>query len=166
MIKKKLAFQSIPLNYLFWAMEAAFIIHMIDEATVNGGLVEGMKRYFWAGYSGEMFFFQNALLLLLITICIVIYERYGQAYVVAPLALVIGNSIGVLHHIGYTINFWTYSPGLVSNFLFCMILYLILKDNYKQGDFTTLQLKKAIMWGIIFEIMLFLPFLPFFPFID
>jgi len=46
----------IPLNILFWCMEAAYIMHCLDETIAGGGFVNMVKKRFWPEYSGKNFF--------------------------------------------------------------------------------------------------------------
>lgn len=38
---------TIPLNILFWAMEAAYLIHCLDETIAGDGFVNIVKKHFW-----------------------------------------------------------------------------------------------------------------------
>jgi len=146
--------KKIPLNYLFWATEAAYVVNIIDESVLNDGFIAGVKKYIWTGYSGEKFFFTNAILLICIAVGIILYERYGNSFVVAPLMWVVERSLNGLWHIWWTVHFMTYSPGLVTSILFWIILYFIIRDNYRQGDFTRVQLIKATILAVVFECIL------------
>lgn len=47
---------NIPLNILFWGMEAAYLIHCLDETIAGGGFVNMVKKHFWPEYSAKNFF--------------------------------------------------------------------------------------------------------------
>ena len=42
-----------PLNVLFWGMEAAYLIHCLDETIAGGGFVNMVKSHFWPAYDAK-----------------------------------------------------------------------------------------------------------------
>jgi len=144
----------IPLRYLFWATLSAYIIHILEETVVNGGFIGGVRQYIWPTYPTQSFVITNTIIILLIMISILIYERRGGQWVIFPLMWAIERSLNGFFHIWWSINFETYSPGLVTNVILWIILYLIIKENYRLGDFTRRQLNLALFAAIIFEIIL------------
>jgi len=141
----------IPLRYMFWAVLYSFIINLLDETMMNGGFVEGMRTHFWAGFSSDKFFAMNGLFILFITLSILIYERRGGAWVMFPLFWSIERTFNGFWHVWWTLAFLSYSPGLVTSGLFWIITYLLVKENYRQGDFTRRQLLTATVAAFIFE---------------
>lgn len=49
----------IPLNILFWAMEAAYCIHCVDETVAGHGFINMVKNFFWSEYNEKHFFWFN-----------------------------------------------------------------------------------------------------------
>lgn len=145
---------SIPLRYLFWSTLSAYIVHILEEIVVNGGFIAGVRQYIWPTYPTQSFIITNTILIILIAASILIYERRGGKWVIFPLAWAIERSMNGLFHIWWSINFATYSPGLLTNVILWIILYLIIKENYRLGDFTREQLYFALFVATIFEIIL------------
>lgn len=144
----------LPLRYLFWAMLSAYIIHIVEETVVNGGFIAGVRQYIWPTYPTMSFIITNTILIVLIAVSIILYERRGGQWVIFPLTWTIERSINGLFHIWWCFKFATYSPGLLTNVLVWIILYLVLRDNYKQGDFSTAQLYSALLSAIGLEVIL------------
>lgn len=145
------AISRIPLRYMFWAILYSFIINLLDETMMNGGFVEGMRTHFWAGFSSDKFFFMNGLFIFFITLSILIYERRGGRWVMFPLFWAMERTFNGFWHVSWTFAFLSYSPGLVTSGLFWIITYLLIKENYGQGDFTKRQLLTATGAALIFE---------------
>lgn len=141
----------IPLRYMFWAILYSFIVNLLDETMMNGGFVEGMRTHFWAGFTSDKFFVVNGLFILFITLSVLIYERKGGSWVVLPLFWAMERTLNGLWHVWWTIAFLSYSPGLVTSGLFWIIAYLLVKENYRQGDFTRRQLLIATGAALVFE---------------
>lgn len=118
---------------------------------MNGGFVEGVKIHFWANFSSDKFFFINGLFILFITMSILIYERRGGRWVAFPLFWSMERTFNGFWHVWWTFAFLSYSPGLVTSGLFWIITYLLVKENYKQGDFTRRQLLTATAAALVFE---------------
>jgi hypothetical protein len=48
------------LSLLFWALLASSIVHILDEALLNGRFVQWIADTFWPTYTWRMFFWFNA----------------------------------------------------------------------------------------------------------
>jgi len=105
----------IPLNILFWAMEAAYLVHCLDETVAGGGFVDMVKKNFWPEYSGKMFFWFNTLLHVVNIVSIILYEVFGGAWVIAPLSMSWLFVTNGLWHVLGTAMFREYHPGLITS---------------------------------------------------
>ncbi|OGP54349.1 MAG: hypothetical protein A2Y65_02400 [Deltaproteobacteria bacterium RBG_13_52_11] len=128
------------LTFLFWANFAAFSVHILDETLMGGGFVAGIQRHFWLGFTMSDFFTANAYYLILIAIVNLLYDWRGGWFAVIPLVLVWERSLNGLWHVGWTLFFKEYSPGLVTSPMFFVILYLsyrygVLKGHMRQAAF-------------------------------
>ena len=47
-------------SLLFWGFLASYVIHILDEALLNGGFVKWIADNFWPTYRMRMFFWFNA----------------------------------------------------------------------------------------------------------
>lgn len=144
----------IPLHYLFWAVLSGYLIHIMEEIVVNGGFIGGVREHIWPTYPTKSFVITNTVMILLITTSILLYEGLGGNWVAFPLMWMIERSLNGLFHIWWSIRFKTYSPGLLTNGIIWIILYLTIKENYGLGDFTSAQLYAAIVIAIVCEIIL------------
>ena len=48
-------------NYFFWGFLASFVIHILDEALLNGGFVKWIVDNFWPTYRMRMFFWFTSI---------------------------------------------------------------------------------------------------------
>jgi hypothetical protein len=122
-----------PLNLLFWGMEAAYIIHCLDEATLGGGFVEMVKRNFWPEYRGKMFFAFNTVLHIINITGIILYEFFGGVMVLYPLILSWFFVTNGLWHVVEAIKFREYSPGLLTSPLYWIVIYLVTRYHVVTG---------------------------------
>ena len=57
------------LSLLFWALLASYIVHILDEALLNGGFVQWIADNFWPTYTWRMFFWFNGNMTLWLKSC-------------------------------------------------------------------------------------------------
>ena len=116
------------LSLLFWALLASYIVHILDEALLNGGFVQWIRDNFWSTYTWRMFFWFNAGAIAAIAASNLLFESLGGHWVILPLIWVAGF---VTHaatvHLYWTIRRNTYSPGLVSSLLYVILFYLLIR---------------------------------------
>jgi hypothetical protein len=116
------------LSLLFWALLAAYIVHILDETLMNGGFVQWIVKNFWPSYTARMFFWFNAGAIVLIALSNVLYDSLGGHWVILPLVWVAGFVTHVITvHLYWTIRGNTYSPGLVTGLLYVIVYYLVIR---------------------------------------
>jgi len=116
------------LSLLFWALLASYIVHILDEALLNGGFVQWIRDNFWSTYTWRMFFWFNAGAIAAIAASNLLFESLGGHWVILPLIWVAGF---VTHaatvHLYWTIRRNTYSPGLLTSLLYVIVFYLVIR---------------------------------------
>ncbi|AXC12174.1 hypothetical protein ACPOL_2870 [Acidisarcina polymorpha] len=117
---------TIPLVASFWLMLAFYLIHILDESLLGGSFVEKVRKHWWPEYSWVMFFWFNAGYLVLMSSCIVLYDRQGDRYLFLPLAWAIERFCNSIWHIWWAVRYREYSPGLLTCILIWMQTYFIL----------------------------------------
>jgi hypothetical protein len=117
----------LPLIFSFWFMVAAYVVHVLDESLIGGSFVEKVREHWWPQYSWRMFFWFNAGYFAIMIASVVTYDLLGGAWLILPLAWSIERMCNGLWHVGWTIYFREYSPGLVSSILMGMNFYFILR---------------------------------------
>jgi hypothetical protein len=116
------------LNLLFWALLAAYIVHILDETLMNGGFVQWIVENFWPAYTARMFFWFNAGAIVLIAFSNILFDTLGGHWVILPLVWIAGFVTHVITvHLYWTIRRNTYSPGLVTGLLYVIIYYLVIR---------------------------------------
>jgi len=144
----------IPLNILFWAMEAAYCLHCLDETVAGIGFVEMIRKYFWSEFDGKKFFWFNLGLHLVNVLTIIFYEIFGGAWVILPLSICwVFVTNGFWHVLG-TAMFKEYSPGLMTSPLYWIIMYFIVRYNLLQGTVSLSNFIIATVIGTIITILM------------
>jgi hypothetical protein len=143
-----------PLNVLFWAMEAAYIIHCLDETIIGGGFVNMLQRDFWPEYSRKKFFWFNTILHIINITGIILYEVLGGAWVIFPLSLSwLFVTNGLWHLIG-TIISREYSPGLLTTPLYWIIMYFIVRYSLLPGNIPLSHFVVSVVIGTMLTILM------------
>jgi len=117
----------LPLIFSFWFTVAAYVVHVIDESLLGGSFVEKVREHWWPQYSWRQFFWFNAGYFAIMIASVVVYDFRSGAWAILPLAWSIERMCNGWWHVGWTIRFREYSPGLVSSILMWMNFYFILR---------------------------------------
>lgn len=116
------------LSLLFWALLASYIVHILDEALLNGGFVQWIADNFWPTYTMRMFFWFNAGAIGAIAISNLLFDSLGGHWAILPLIWVTGFVTHVATvHVYWTIRRNTYSPGLLTSLLYVIVFYLLIR---------------------------------------
>ena len=116
------------LSLLFWALLASYVVHILDEALLNGGFVQWIADNFWPSYTMRMFFWFNAGALAAIAASNLLFDSLGGHWIILPLIWVAGFVTHVATvHVYWTIRRNTYSPGLLTSLLYVIIFYLLIR---------------------------------------
>ncbi len=116
------------LSLLFWALLASYVVHILDEALLNGGFVQWIADNFWSTYTWRMFFWFNAGAIAAIAASNLLFDSLGGHWVILPLIWVAGFFIhAATVHVYWTIRRNTYSPGLLTSLLYVVVFYLVIR---------------------------------------
>src|SRR5690348_151621 len=91
------------LSLLFWGLLASCIVHILDEALLNGGFVQWIADNFWPTYTWRMFFWFNAGALAAIATSNLLFDSLGGHWVILPLIWV----AGFVTHVATVHVYWT-----------------------------------------------------------
>ena len=138
------------LSILFWVFFATYVVHLLDETTLNGGFVQWIRANFWPTYTERMFFWFNAGALGLIAAGNVLFDSFGGHWVIAPLIWIAGF---VTHtftvHLYWTIRRNTYSPGLASSTLYLVVFYFTIKHGLGRGLISSSDFAIGTIAGVL-----------------
>ncbi|HET6253557.1 MAG TPA: HXXEE domain-containing protein [Puia sp.] len=147
------------LSILFWAVLAAYLIHIVDETLMGGGFVQKVREHWWPQYHSEMFFWFNAAVILVIIICIALYDLFGGHWIILPLLWTFGRAFHVITvHLWWSVRYKEYSPGLVTGLLFWILVYFVIRYGLRPGLIDRTDFLIGTIGG--FAGALFLAFLP------
>ena len=137
------------LSLLFWAFLASFVVHILDEALLNGGFVDWIKDNFWPTYHARMFFWFNAAAIAAIAASNVLFDSLGGHWVILPLVWVAGFVTHLLTvHVYWTVRRNTYSPGLLSSLLYAIVFYLAIRYGLDRGLITGTDFAVGTVVGV------------------
>jgi hypothetical protein len=145
----------LPLIFSFWFMVVAYVIHVIDESLLGGSFVEKVREHWWPGYSWKKFFWFNAGYFVIMIASVVLYDFRGGAWLALPLAWSIERLCNGLWHVGWTIHFREYSPGLVSSILMGMNFYFILRYTPRTAIRRGIWIDALIIAGVFTAFLVF-----------
>ena len=69
---------NMTLSFLFWAVFASYVVHIVDETLIGGGFVAKVREHWWPTYTARMFFFFNAAFLAIVAASNLAYGLVGQ----------------------------------------------------------------------------------------
>jgi hypothetical protein len=145
---------TIPLNILFWGMEAAYIIHCLDETVTGEGFVNMVKKRFWSEYSNTMFFGFNTMLHVVNIVGIILFEILGGAWVIWPLSLSWLFVTNGLWHVMGTFMYKEYSPGLMTSVLYWIVMYFIIRYSLIPGNIIMSQFVVSLIIGLVLTVLM------------
>jgi hypothetical protein len=148
------------LDILLWAFLASYIVHIVDETTMNGGFVRWFQLSFWATYTSKMNFWFNGGALVAITLSNLLAEVLGGHWIILALIWPFGFALhGFTLHLFWTIRQQNLSPGLVTSVLYWLMAYLFVRYGFVAGQITASDFYAGAVVGVL-TIGLFLTFVP------
>jgi len=106
----------VSLDILLWAFLASYVIHIVDETTMNGGFIQWIRASFWPTYTARMNFWFNGGAVVGIAASNLLYDLFGGHWII--LALVWPSAFalhGITVHLFWTVRQRNLSPGLVTS---------------------------------------------------
>jgi hypothetical protein len=137
----------VPLLFSFWFTVAAYVVHVIDESLLGGSFVEKVRQHWWPEYSWTKFFWFNSAYFIVMMASVVLYDIRGGSWAILPLAWVIERACNGVWHLGWTICFREYSPGLVTSILMWMNLYFVLRYGPEGALLPTIWIWAIVIGG-------------------
>jgi hypothetical protein len=106
---------NMTLSFLFWAVFASYVVHIVDETLIGGGFVAKVREHWWPAYTERMFFFFNAAFLAIVAGCNLAYDLVGQSVLFLPLFFAVAFAthgvthgvLGLLQHYLPRTDLWT-----------------------------------------------------------
>jgi hypothetical protein len=80
---------NMTLSFLFWAVFASYVVHIVNETLIGGGFVAKVCEHWWPTYTARMFFLFNAAFLAIVEGCNLAYDLLGQSVLFLPLFFVV-----------------------------------------------------------------------------
>jgi Protein of unknown function with HXXEE motif len=146
----------IPWIFSFWFMVAAYVIHVLDESLLGGSFVEKVRQHWWPEYSWTKFFWFNTGYFVIMIASVILYDFLGGAWLILPLAWVVERACNGLWHLGWTVRFREYSPGLLTSTLMWLNVYFIVRYRPTGQELPPGIARSALAIGLCAAIFLFL----------
>jgi hypothetical protein len=148
------------MDVLFWAFLASYVIHIVDETTMNGGFIRWFQASFWPTYSARMNFWFNGGAVLAIAASNLLYDLFGGHWVI--LALVWPSAFalhGITLHLFWTIRQMNLSPGLVTSVIYWIMEYFFVRYGLVGGQIASTDFWIGTLLGVL-TVGAFLTFVP------
>jgi hypothetical protein len=105
-------------------------------------------------YSWTKFFWFNAGYFLVMIASVLLYDFFGGAWLILPLAWLIERACNGFWHLWWTEHFREYSPGLLTSILMWMNLYFVLRYRPEVPPLGTSVVIPALVIGLGFTTFL------------
>jgi Protein of unknown function with HXXEE motif len=149
-----------PLDILLWTFLASFVIHIVDETTMNGGFVAWFRASFWPTYTPRMNFWFNGGAVVAITVSNLLADLLGGHWVILALIWVVGFALhGVTLHLFWTARRRNLSPGLVTSVLYWIMAYFVVRYGFLAGHISATDFWTGVVLGVL-TVGAFLTFVP------
>src|SRR5260370_30385927 len=137
-------------DIVLWAFLASYVIHLVDETTMNGGFILWIKTSFWPTYTGRMNFWFNSGAVLGITVSNLLADLFGGHWVILVLIWVSGFALhGITLHLFWTIRQRNLSPGLVPSVLYWIMAYFFLSYSFLAAHISASDFWTGTILGVL-----------------
>jgi hypothetical protein len=148
------------LDVLLWAFLASYVIHIVDETTMNGGFTQWIKASFWPTYTARMNFWFNGGAILAIAGSNLLYDVAGGHWVIPALIWPSGFALhGITVHLFWTIRQRNLSPGLLTSVIYWIMAYFFVRYGFLAGQITSADFWTGTLLGVL-TVGAFLTFVP------
>src|SRR3984893_4569014 len=137
-------------DVLLWAFLASFVIHIVDETTMNGGFIEWFKASFWPTYTAQMNFWFNGGAALAIAGSNLLYDLLGGHWIILALIWPSGFALhGLTVHLFWTVRQRNLSPGLVTSVLYWIVAYFFVRYGFVAGRISASDFWTGTVIGVL-----------------
>jgi hypothetical protein len=147
----------LPITILFWTNVCIYVLHIFEESVVPEVFVEKVKRLYFPIYSWNKFFWFNTILII-INICgVLFFESFQNGWIIFPLALMFERVFNGIYHLFETIITKKYSSGLLTSVIVWILMYLIIRYSYLQGEISNINFIVSLAIGLIINLIMIVP---------
>src|SRR5215831_12980913 len=137
-------------DILLWAFLASFVIHVVEETTVNGGFIRWMQDNFWPAYSARANFWFNGGAIIAVAGSNLLYDVFGGHWVVLALIWPFGFALhGITVHVYWTVRQRNLSPGLLTSVIYWIMAYFLVRYGFLAGRIDPLDLWAGVVLGVL-----------------
>ncbi len=147
----------LPINLLFWTNIFIYVLHILEESVIPEVFVEKVKRLYFPIYSWKNFFWFNTVLLTINVCGVLLFESFGNDWIIFPLALLSERVFNGIYHLVETILTGKYSSGLLTSVLVWILIYLIIRYSCLRGEISNINLIVSIATGLIMNLIMIVP---------
>jgi hypothetical protein len=145
---------TIPVSLLFWCFVIALPLHVLEESVLGDVFVEKVKRLYWPEYNWKKFTGFNTLFLLLNISAVILFECFGGAWLIFPMALAFERILNGVYHLYETAKTHRFSSGLLSSVIFWILGYLLIRYSIVPGQIAPAYLIASIIIGFCIELFM------------
>jgi hypothetical protein len=150
----------VSLDILLWAFLASYVIHIVDETTMNGGFIKWIRASLWPTYTARMNFWFNGGAVVGIAASNLLYDLFGGHWIILALVWPSAFAIhGITVHLFWTVRQRNLSPGLVTS-----VIYWIMAYFFVRYGLVARQIASSDFWiGVVLGVATVGAFLTFVP---
>jgi hypothetical protein len=150
----------VSLDILLWTFLASYVIHILDETTMNRGFIHWMQASFWPTYTARMNFWFNGGALLAIAASNLLADLLRGHWIILALLWPSGFALhGLTVHLFWTIRQRDLSPGLVTSVLYWIMAYFFVRYGFLAGQIAASDFWIGTVLGLV-TVGTFLTFVP------
>jgi Protein of unknown function with HXXEE motif len=150
----------LSLDILLWAFLASYVVHLVDETTMNGGFVRWFQSSFWPTYTSRMNFWFNSGAVLAIAASNLLYDLLGGHWIILALIWPAGFALhGITLHLFWTVRQRNVSPGLATSVIYWIMAYFFLRYGFLAGQISAADFWLGTLIGVL-TVGAFLTFVP------
>jgi hypothetical protein len=143
-----------------WTFLASYVIHILDETTMNHGFIRWIQASFWPTYTARMNFWFNGGALLAIAASNLLADLLGGHWIILALLWPSGFALhGLTVHLFWTVRQRDLSPGLVTSVLYWIMAYFFVRYGFLAGQIASGDFWIGTVLGLV-TVGAFLTFVP------
>ena len=145
---------TMPIEFIFWGFIFAYVIHILEEATLAENFVDKVKRNFWPEYSWSKFFGFNTLLIVINITAVVLFDFLRGAWIIFPLSLSMERTLNGLWHLGETVIIKKYSSGLLTSVITWVLMFFIVRYSLLAGQLPYNYFITSLFIGFVITVLM------------
>jgi hypothetical protein len=141
--------KEIKLEHLVLSVVLIYItLHLLEEGLL-GFPAWAERRWGIPNFTTFKWLLHQPYFLLSLGVSYLIYRSNKDRFLVVGLGIIMWGLVNTLDHVGFTVIFLEYSPGLFTGLLFLLIAILALRKAHEMGKLSAGVIAGAVLIGLL-----------------